>query len=278
VAVLAGAGVLLGSLGPVATARAQELDCLVQPRELLAVSSPVEGVIERVMVDRGDLITQGTVVAVLESSAERAAVEIARARAGYESGIKSNKVRVDFGQRRWERTDEMYKKDLIPLKDLDEAETQKVLAELGLAEAQENKRLAELELTRAQAALALRTIASPISGVVVERMLAPGEFAKQAPILRVAQLDPLRVEVFVPVALLGRIHAGTRALVIPESPFNQAMEASVTVVDKVADAASGTYGVRLELPNPGNRVPAGLKCKVRFTDAAAPAAPRKPAR
>jgi hypothetical protein len=46
----------------------------------------------------------------------------------------------------------------------------------------------------------------------------------------------------------------------------------------VADAASGTYGVRLELPNPGNRVPAGLKCKVRFTDTSAPAAPRKPAR
>ena len=277
-AVLAGAGVLLGFLGPVATARAQELDCLIQPRELLALSSPVEGVIERVMVDRGDLVKQGTVVAVLESSAERAAVEIARARAGYESGIKSNQVRVDFGQRRLERTDEMYKKDLIPLKDLDEAETQKVLAELGLAEAQENKRLAELELTRAQAALALRTIASPISGVVVERMLAPGEFAKQAPILRVAQLDPLRVEVFVPVALLGRIQAGTRALVIPEAPFNQAMEASVTVVDKVADAASGTYGVRLELPNPGNRVPAGLKCKVRFTDGTGAVAPRKPAR
>jgi hypothetical protein len=32
----------------------------------------------------------------------------------------------------------------------------------------------------------------------------------------------------------------------------------------VVDAASGTLGVRLELPNPGYRLPAGLKCKVRF--------------
>ena len=36
------------------------------------------------------------------------------------------------------------------------------------------------------------------------------------------------------------------------------------VVDKVADAASSAFGVRLEFANPGNRVPGGLKCKVRI--------------
>lgn len=40
--------------------------------------------------------------------------------------------------------------------------------------------------------------------------------------------------------------------------------ARVTVVDRVVDAASGTFGVRLALPNPGHRIPAGLKCKVRL--------------
>ncbi len=41
-------------------------------------------------------------------------------------------------------------------------------------------------------------------------------------------------------------------------------EAEVGVVDKVVDAASGTFGVRLELPNPDTSLPAGLKCRVRF--------------
>jgi len=41
-------------------------------------------------------------------------------------------------------------------------------------------------------------------------------------------------------------------------------KARVVVVDKVIDAASGTFGVRLTLPNPGRRIPAGLKCKARF--------------
>ena len=36
------------------------------------------------------------------------------------------------------------------------------------------------------------------------------------------------------------------------------------IVDKVVDSASGTFGVRLELPNPAGNMPAGVKCKVRF--------------
>ena len=40
--------------------------------------------------------------------------------------------------------------------------------------------------------------------------------------------------------------------------------AKVSIVDRVVDASSGTFGVRLELPNPGHRLPGGLKCRVRF--------------
>jgi RND family efflux transporter MFP subunit len=249
---------------PARPARAADLDCLIQPREVVAISSPVEGLVERVAVERGDRVQEGMVLVVLESSTERAAVAIARYRAEQESGIKSNQVRLEFGDRRFQRTDVMYKQELIPLKEMDEAETGKILAEVGLLEAQENRRLAELDLHRAEAVLALRTIKSPITGVVIERLLSAGEFAKQAPILRLAQIDPLRVEVFAPIALLGRIAVGQRAQIIPEGPLNQPLEASVTVVDRVADAASGTFGVRLELPNPEHRVTAGLKCKVRF--------------
>jgi multidrug efflux pump subunit AcrA (membrane-fusion protein) len=147
---------------------------------------------------------------------------------------------------------------------MDEAETAKILGELGLLEAHENRRLAELDLQRASVVLALRTIRSPITGVVVERLLSPGEFVSQAAILKIARIDPLRVEVFVPVAMLGRVRLGMLGEVRPEPPVNGVYEARVTIVDRVVDAASGTFGVRLELPNPDYRLPAGLKCKVRF--------------
>jgi len=56
------------------------------------------------------------------------------------------------------------------------------------------------------------------------------------------------------------------AKVIPEAPIGGQYTAEVKIVDRVIDAASGTFGVRLELPNPGYRLQAGLKCKVIFQD------------
>lgn len=248
-----------------ASAHAADLDCLLQPRETVTVSAPVEGVLETVRVERGSVVEAGGVLAVLESTVERRALEIARLRADQESVIKANEVRVSFGHRRFERTDEMFRKNLVPLKDLDEAETAKILAEYDLAVAKDNRILAKVELDRAQALLDLRTVRSPLSGVVVERLRHPGELAaKEFPIVRIAQLNPLRVEVFAPLALLGKVDVGHRAIVIPEPPMSRPLDAVVTVVDRVVDAASGTFGIRLEAPNPGNRIPSGLKCKARF--------------
>lgn len=127
-----------------------------------------------------------------------------------------------------------------------------------------NRRLADLELQRTTAEVALRTMKSPVNGVVVERFMNPGEFPKQEKILKIAQIDPLRVEVYAPVAMLGKIAVGMTAHVKPEPPLTGEYTAKVTVVDRVVDAASGTFGVRLELPNHELKLPAGLKCSVRF--------------
>lgn len=255
---------LLGVIFSAASAQAQTLDCLINPYFVVSVSFATDGVLDAVAVDRGDLVREGQVLATLESSVEKAAVALATARARVESAMKSSQVRLDFGVRRFLRTDEMYKKDLVPLKELDEAETAKLLAEIGILEAKENREIVELELERAKFALAQRTLRSPITGVVTERLLSPGEFVRGTAIVKLAQIHPLRVEVIAPVMLLGKIAAGMRAEVQPEAPVGGSYPATVTVVDHVVDAASGTFGVRLELPNPNYRLPAGLKCKVRF--------------
>ena len=100
---------------------------------------------------------------------------------------------------------------------------------------------------------------------VVERKLGPGEYVfDQAHLITLAQIDPLNVEVFVPLSEFGRVHAGMAADVYPEAPISGRYAATVGVVDQVFDAASGTIGVRLELPNSDYALPAGLKCQVRF--------------
>ena len=60
----------------------------------------------------------------------------------------------------------------------------------------------------------------------------------------------------------------------PEAPVGGRYTTTVKVVDRVMDAASGTFVVRMELPNPKGALPAGLKCRARFALGEAPPASR----
>jgi RND family efflux transporter MFP subunit len=241
-------------------------ECLIQPKMVLKLGTPVPGLISELLVDRGAILKKGDVVARIESSVEAATVSLARARAENESTIRSTTAKLEFQKRKEERTKQLRKNDTVSVATADEAETAARVAETELEEAKVNLQLAQLELGRANELLRQRTIRSPIDGVVVARMLGPGEYAfDQAQLVTISQVDPLNVEVFVPLSQFRKIRAGMVAEIYPEEPIGGRYTATVTIVDHVFDAASGTIGIRLELPNPHYALPAGLKCRVRFS-------------
>ena len=243
---------------------AAEMACVIKPFAEISIGTPVEGLIQTVPVERGDWVTKGQVIVTLESSLEGATVALAKAKAEADAVLKSSQLKVGFSTRKLARAMDLFKTNSIAQHDVDEAQTEKALAETSHQEAAENKRLAELELHRAMAALHLRTIRSPIAGVVVDRLLSPGELARQTPVMKLAQVDPLRVEVYAPLSLLGKLKTGMRADVRPEGKGQPVYQAKIVVVNRVVDSASGTFGVRLEMPNPNNAISAGLACTVEF--------------
>lgn len=248
------------------SSQAAEYDGVIEPFRVVKVGSGVYGILETVIVDRGDFVKKEQVLATLQSGVEKATMEAARARAEMEAGIKAKQANLDFYTRKKQMNEELFKKQVLPFSQMDEVETNRILADMQLQEALENKRLAELEYKRAVEVVNRMTIRSPVNGVVVERYLSPGEYIENQSVLKLAQIDPLSVEVVLPVNLFPSIKIGMKAKVIPEAPIGGQYTAEVKIVDKVIDAASGTFGVRLELPNPNNRLPAGLKCKVIFQE------------
>jgi RND family efflux transporter MFP subunit len=245
----------------------KEYDCLIEARQTVEVRSPVEGVIQTVHLKRGADVKKGQLIASLQSGPERAALDLARSRAVMEGEVKSAEARVDLARKKFERADELQKKNFVSASARDEAEAEMRLASEQLRAARENRGLAELEVKRAEEILAQREIRSPVTGVVVDVILRPGELTssnQKDPIARLMEIDPLHVELILPLSEFGHIKAGRRATVMPEKPVGGTYQARVEVVDQMFDAASGTFGVRLSLPNPGRRIPAGLKCKARF--------------
>jgi RND family efflux transporter MFP subunit len=246
---------------------AADHDCMIEARQKVDIRSPVEAVIESVQVQRGELIRKGQIIATLESGPERAALRLAQSRATMQGELKAAEARVDLTQKKLLRAEELYKQNFVSVNARDEAEADFRLATEQLRQARENQKLAELEVTRAAEVLAMRTIRSPFSGVVVEILQKPGEFSAsniKDPILKLAEIDPLNVEVVLPVSLYGQIAVGSRGTVMPERPIGGSYSAVVKVVDRVIDAASGTFGIRLELPNRERKIPAGVRCRVRF--------------
>ena len=246
---------------------ADEYDCLIEARQTVEVRSSVEAVIEKIHVSRGDYVKRGQVLVTLESGAEQAALELAKSRSTMQGEIKAAQARLELARKKWMQAEDLYEQKFVSSSARDEAVAEYKLATEQLRQAEENKVLAELEVKRMSEILALRTIRSPLSGVVVEKVLSPGEFATsnlKDPILRLAEINPLNVEVILPVSQFDQIKPGAKAKVFPEQPIGGEYRATVKIVDRVVDAASGTFGVRLTLPNREGRIPAGVKCRVRF--------------
>ena len=254
--------------GPAKISRSREdlLGCLLMPTAEADVGSPVIGVLSRVLVDRGDKVKKGQAVAQLVDDVERASVDAAAQRFENRAEIAAAKSAYEFAQKKAERSRELFDKQFISSQALEQAESEAKVAAMRYAQAQEQRVVARQDMAVARAQLGLRTISSPIAGVVVDRYLSAGERVEQKPVVKVVQIDPLRVEVVAPAVRFNTIRVGSTARVTPE--MNGAAEkiARVILVDPVIDAASNTFRVRLELPNPGNAVPSGLRCRVTFAD------------
>jgi multidrug efflux pump subunit AcrA (membrane-fusion protein) len=139
------------------------------------------------------------------------------------------------------------------------------VTEQDLRREQETQKLTQLELAKDEAILDQRTIRSPMDGIVTEKKLSAGEFVSQETyIVTVARLHPLHVETYLPVATYGHVAVGAPGAVYPNPPISGKYSAAVTIVDRVFDPSSGTYGVRLDLPNPDRKLPGGQRCKVGF--------------
>ncbi len=242
-------------------------DCMIAPNKVVEIGSAITGLIEAIPVERSDHVEAGQVIAQLESSVEQAAIRVARARAEREVELETGQVKLELSEKRRARAFDLFERESVSLDTRDELETEAELAALELERARQDRHLASLQLEQVSAALERRTIRSPVSGFVVERLMDPGEVVDEETILRIAEVDPLRVEVILPSRAFGHVRPGDRAEIIPEPPLDAVRTAEVLIVDPVIDGASGTFGARLLLPNPDHALPAGLRCQVRFVEA-----------
>lgn len=253
------------SLASPAMGQGERYECLVQPAEVVRVGAPVNGIVARVEVDRGDWVEQGQEIAQLDVTLQDMAIRSAELKAAGTAELAAAEARVVYLRARLDRNEQLKDYKVVAVSAVEEMRAELDVAENDVLKALQNQQTAKVELEAALAERERRIVRSPLAGYVLERGLSVGEYWKEdTPLVTIAAIDQLHVEAVVGIEVFGRLELGDTAMVVPEASGGRSYAATISVIDRVFDAASGTFGVRLTLPNPDRAIPAGQRCEVTF--------------
>lgn len=245
------------------------MDGVILPFLTVEIGAPTTGLLEAVLLERGDTVTKGQPIARLQASVERESAELARLRAESSSELAIAEVKRDSAKAKYEKRRVLIADGIVTTEELDDAKAELALAELKVLGAKESATIEAVEYRKAAAIRDRAELLSPIDGVVIDRHRETGELVTSSldsSIYTIAQLNPLLVEVRAPVWWLGTVIPGDKAIVRTSFDTSLELVATVRVLDRVADAASETVRVQLELPNADGSLPAGIRCKVELQD------------
>ncbi|WP_371060250.1 efflux RND transporter periplasmic adaptor subunit [Rhodosalinus sp. 5P4] len=242
-------------------------DCLILPGASVDLGGTVPGLIDEVLVEVGDEVREGDVVATLRSDMQEMMRRLAQVRAENRASITAAEAQLAFEEQEFARVQDLYERNVVPEAQVREREALLIRSRSELDDALSRVREAELEIERADVELEVRRIRATLDGVVSERFLERGEYLRDnGHVVTLVQLDPLRVEVFLTQAAYPSISVGDVVPVVPELGAPGPFDAVVASINPVIDAASATFGLRLHLPNPEGAIISGIRCTARFGD------------
>jgi len=234
-------------------------------RERIEISPRFMGVVQWIGVKKGDAVTNGQVVVRLDDAEYRARLaENDGALAVATVALERSKV--DLGRAE-------------PLVS-ERVETQKALDDARLAvRSAEAQRVQVLGARQSiETLLDWCIIRSPVTGVVLEKLVDPGELVTpqtfggtrgpSSSLVAVANLRDLQVEVDIDESKLARVSLGQRCVISPVSYPDKRYQGRVAEIAPEANRAKGTVQVKVQILEPDRFLTPELSATVDFVDAA----------
>lgn len=241
----------------------QSSACLVEPKQLVKLASAIQGTIKAIPVVRGQAVKAGEVVVSLESDVEEAQLAAAKLRADTDAIVKGKAAELDAAVKKLTRARQLV--NVISAQRIEEAETAAELARQAHDQAKFEQQVATIDVQRLKATIERRMIRSPVDGVVTRVDMHAGEYADpQIPILFIAEIQPLRIEVYLPASAYLDVRAGQPIEILPKAPIGGRYVATVATKDPFIDSPSGTFQITVLLPNADGAIPSGIRCDARM--------------
>jgi multidrug efflux pump subunit AcrA (membrane-fusion protein) len=291
-------------------------DGTLWPRNQASVMPKIAAPVQRFLVQRGDHVKEGQLLAVLEArdltaSAAESRAQVSQAEANLrsiqaatvpesvvkaETDVEAAKQAEEAAQRLLESRKKLFEQGALARRLVDEAQVAYVQAHSTYQSAQEHLRTlqsvgkeeqiktaaAQVEAARShlqstEAQVIYSQIYSPISGVIADRPMYAGETAQPGtPLLTVMDISTVVARVNVPQNQASSIRVG-HAAVLTQPDITDQLQGKVTVVSPATDAATTTVQVWIEIENSGGRLKPGTSVHALIVTEAIKAATVVPA-
>jgi len=237
---------------------------ITNPSADITLSFVQPGCIAKVYFKEGDSVKAEQVLVHQDDSVEQ--IQLAQLEAASEDTTQIQASEASLAQKR------------VDLKKLEKAAAHNAATELEVEHAKLDVRMAELSLqlskfeheqakrkyNEVKVQVEKMSLKSPIEGRIEKIDVETGESINAlADVVRVVRIDPLWIDVPVPLVKATALSYGKTARVSFPNPNSVSIEGRIIYIAAVADAASGTLRVRIEVPNKSNR-PAGEHVEVIF--------------
>lgn len=225
------------------------------------------GYVSRWLVDMGDQVEEGQLLAELDTPELDREVEQAQAGvAESAAALAEAKAAHGFAQVNLERFQALVPAGVATQGELQKAEAEAHVneAKVGVAQAVRASRLANLH--RLEQLKSFARVTAPFSGVVTSRKVDRGSLvsAGSSALFELAVVEPLRVIIDVPQSLALNVQAGQAgSLRVRELP-GQSFAAKVERTSGTLESSSRTLRVELSVPNPGRRLLPGMYAEVEI--------------
>ena len=283
------------------------------------VKTEQPGTIARLFADLGDSVGRGKVLAEYDAREFELAVaqaeadllstrqSLARSRAAVQAGeaslrrakdnlaaleaeVARNRSQVEWAKSELERSQELYRRELIAARDVDNARNlynvaaaQLAVAQNGLAQHPDQVRIAEAQLASERAALRVAeaevarrdaalgivkkrlgdtTVRAPFAGVIAKRLVNAGEYVKEnTPVFTLVALDPLKYTGTVPERFAPELRVGQRIELSVEAYPGQAFPGQVTRLSPAVEVQTRSLALEGRVGNADGKLRPGFFTK-----------------
>lgn len=249
---------------------ALEISGTLAARTRVGIQPKLPGRLDRVLVDIGDRVSAGQVVATIDRGEVDAALDAVTAAVGVaRASLESAEAALANAALEQDRAKILFEGGALPRQRLDTAQTahRSAVAQRELAKA--NLAQAEATVRRAREVQRDTTLRAPVAGFVVERNYDAGAIPGDLPIVVVADLRQLKLEAGVSELEAGRLKKGVPAVVSVQAKPGETFTGELAAIAPEVDERNRHFRIEMRVANADGALLAGMYATARLVLAAA---------